>query len=788
MSGFDLADLMPLYLDETDEQIVGLGDLLLQLERSPADEKALREAFRLVHCIKGASSVMGFDQVKGLSHHLESFFEQLRAGSRALDRPSLDLFFRCLDALRDYHAELRAKGECGVDLSGLTALVIERLGLPAEASGVGARPEVSEPETPEPEPEPEPVPASDVRPEPTLEPQQVVSLTLLFEPNLRWPDMKAKLVLNRLSAKARVISTDPTVEQLEEAESLPEFTIRLAAECGIEELHALADVEGVSEIRIESGPRPEPEPGGPANITPAPAPPSPPPPPAQEPTAPTLAAVTSPAPTPASPSPSPKGEPQAEATAGEKRPKVTETVRVDVDRLDQLMNLAGELVISKARFFEISRGLEELFRGSNAQLLASDTSDRLDSIARGLEGFQDSGDGSTERWASQFRRLRENFRDIQDELDIIRQGRERLNAMAEAIHHLARVSDGIQRGVLETRMVPIGPLFDRFHRVIRDLRLSSDKEVVLKIEGEKTELDKRMVDELADPLVHMVRNSVDHGLEPPDQRERSGKPRAGTVSLAASHRGNSIVITVSDDGRGIDSERVRRKAVSNGLLGEDESRRLTDHQLIQFIWHPGLSTAETITDISGRGVGMDIVKSRIESLNGTVDVRSEPGQGTTFSIRLPLTLAILPVLLTRIKGETYAIPLDHLDEIVEVRSDEVYRIHGKPTIGLRGRVISLLRLDDAFCPGDVPTACEGVEKASKKLTVAVISNGEATAGLVVDDLIGMQEAVLKSLEKNFQPIPGLSGASILGNGRVSLILDIDAMIEMATSGTAQPVG
>ncbi len=466
---------------------------------------------------------------------------------------------------------------------------------------------------------------------------------------------------------------------------------------------------------------------------------------------------------------------------------MTETVRVDVDRLDQLMNLAGELVISKARFFEISRGLEELFRGSNAQLLASDTSDRLDSIARGLEGLRAGGDGSAERWASQFRRLRENFRAIQDELDIIRQGRERLGAMAEAIHHLARVSDGIQRGVLETRMVPIGPLFDRFQRVIRDLRLSSQKEVELRIEGEKTELDKRMVDELGDPLIHMVRNAVDHGLEPPDQRERAGKPRAGTVALAASHRGNSIVITVSDDGRGIDPERVRRKAVANGLIDEGGSSRLTDHQLIQFIWHPGLSTAETVTDISGRGVGMDIVKSRIENLNGTVDVRSELGLGTTFTIRLPLTLAILPVLLTRIGGETYAVPLDHLAEIVEVPSDEVHLLQGKPTIELRGQLISLLTLDDAFCPAGARDPGERTEGPARKLTIAVISNGEDTAGLVVDELLGMQEAVLKSLERNFRPVPGLSGASILGNGRVSLILDIDTMMSMATSGAAEPV-
>ncbi|WP_422927289.1 chemotaxis protein CheW [Singulisphaera sp. PoT] len=465
------------------------------------------------------------------------------------------------------------------------------------------------------------------------------------------------------------------------------------------------------------------------------------------------------------------------------------------------MNLAGELVISKARFFEFSRGLEELFRGSNAQVLASDTSDRLESIARGLEGLLAHGggdDGSAERWASQFRRLRENFRAIQDELDIIRQGRERLNTMAEAIDHLARVSDGIQRGVLETRMVPIGPLFDRFQRVIRDLRLSSGKEVTLRIDGEKTELDKRMVDELGDPIVHLVRNSVDHGLESPDERERLGKPRAGTVTMTASHRGNSIVITVGDDGRGIAAERVRRKAVANGLIGEEESRRLSEHQLIQFIWHPGLSTAEKITDISGRGVGMDIVKSRIESLNGSVDVRSEPGVGTTFSIRLPLTLAILPVLLTRIGGEAYAIPLDHLAEVIEVGRGDIYSVQGRPAIEIRGRIISLLTLGDAFGREGLASLEEafaggngsgnghahGQAESKKPLTVAIISNGEETAGLVVDELIGMQEAVLKSLEKNFQPVPGLSGVSILGNGRVSLILDIEAVIRMAASNVA----
>ena len=271
--------------------------------------------------------------------------------------------------------------------------------------------------------------------------------------------------------------------------------------------------------------------------------------------------------------------------------------------------------------------------------------------------------------------------------------------MAEAIDHLARVSDGIQRGRPRDPDGPDRPALRPLPPGDPRPQQSSDKEVVLRIEGEKTELDKRMIDELGDPLVHLVRNAVDHGLEPPEAREAAGKPRVGTVSLAASHRGNSVVITVSDDGRGIDREKVRRKAVAKGLIGEEESHRLTDRQVVQYIFHPGLSTAETVTDISGRGVGMDIVKSRIEALNGTVDVRSEPGRGTTFTIRLPLTLAIMSVLLARVGEEVYAIPLDHLDEIVEVGPDQVYRVHGRRSIEIRGRIISLRRPRRRLPPG-----------------------------------------------------------------------------------------
>ena len=247
-----------------------------------------------------------------------------------------------------------------------------------------------------------------------------------------------------------------------------------------------------------------------------------------------------------------------------------------------------------------------------------------------------------------------------------------------------------------------------------------------------------------------------------------------------------MVITVSDDGRGIDCERVRQKIVAKGLVGKAEARELTDRQLVAYIWHPGLSTAETITDISGRGVGMDIVKSRIENLNGTVDVRSEPGQGTTFTIRLPLTLAIMPCLLVRIYDEVYAIPLDHIDEIVEVRPDRIYRVQGRRMIEIRERIVSLVALGDFF-PGAAGRTRQRRRNGShggrgpEKRTVVVVQNGETTIGLLVDQLIGMQEIVLKSLEKNFRPVPSLSGASILGDGRVSLILDIDALIDMVAT-------
>lgn len=770
MADFNLSELLPFYLDETDENIAALNDALLRLETDPADARALAEAFRMFHSIKGASVVMGFDAVNHLTHHMESLFEELRCNRRSLDRPLLDLTFRCLDELRDYHRELRAEGQTVGDLDKLTREVNDALSAPPEAA----------------EPAPDQTSEVDGGPAP-LDPlpdgEGGVWVTVEFEPNLPLADLKARLVATRLSGRGRVTATRPPLDQLEKFDPLERFSVRLAGVDNPESLRASADVDGVANIVIKLPAAPEtgergasaPRPGQTSEEDGGLTPPAHPPDEAPKP-------QTQPQP---EPEPITVSAPAPLASRG-KRAKIVETIRVDSDRLDNLMNLTGELIINKSRFVDVARGFDDALRASNAKALAGETEERIDALLRGLDQIVGAGaaTAAVDRWAAQARRLRDNFREIGGELDRLRRGRDQLKLLTEAIHGLGRVADGLQKGVLETRMVPIGPLFERFRRVVRDIGHASGKEVALRIIGEKTELDKRMIDELSDPLIHMVRNSVDHGLEPPDVREAAGKSRIGAISLQAAQRGNSVVVTVADDGRGIDHERVRQKLVERGLVSKSEAGRLTERELLPQIWRPGFSTAESVSEISGRGVGMDIVKDRIEKLNGVVDVRSTPGRGTVFTIRLPLTLAIMSSLLTRIFGEAYALPLDHIDEIVEIRPHQVFSVRGRPTIEVREKIVPLVSLGDLFLWGGErhPSTAASLEfKGAEPLRVVVVQNGETTIGLIVDELIGMREVVLKSLERNYRSVPGLSGASILGDGRVCLILDVDALITLAAA-------
>ncbi len=461
----------------------------------------------------------------------------------------------------------------------------------------------------------------------------------------------------------------------------------------------------------------------------------------------------------------------------------TETVRVDIDRLDHLMDLAGQLVINKAQFVQIG----DRFRGSlgckHSEQALNRISAELDrmggQMVLRLDGEQSAA--VQEGIRSHVRRIQNELEPLRREVEAFSRARVVVEDLFEAIHQLGRVSDGIQQSVMDTRMVPIGPLFARFRRVVRDITRANGKQARLEIRGENTELDKRMIDELNDPLVHLVRNSVDHGIESPEVREAAGKPREGTVTLDALHRGNSIVIEVRDDGKGLDADRILRKCLEKGMVTKADADKMTTQQIYQKIWEPGFSTAEKVTEVSGRGMGMDIVKSKIDDLSGTVDIASTPGQGTTITIKLPLTLAILPSLMVEIRGDVFAIPMEAVAEIVSVAPNQVNSVQGRQMACVRGRTVALLRLGNLL---SFHGAGADAAAPSAETTLVIVGEAGQEIGLAVDRVIGEEEVVIKSIADNFANVPGIAGASILGDGRISLILDIAGLVEIVSKKAA----
>nr|MCU0713903.1 chemotaxis protein CheA [Pirellula sp.] len=366
-------------------------------------------------------------------------------------------------------------------------------------------------------------------------------------------------------------------------------------------------------------------------------------------------------------------------------------------------------------------------------------------------------------------------------------GRRSFLQFNEAIDQFSRVARGLQRGVLDTRMVPVGPLFNRFKRTVRDISVEMGKSVNLIIRGENTELDKRMIDELGDPLVHLVRNAIDHGIESESVRRSRGKSETGTLTMEASHTGHSVAISISDDGEGINFEKVKRKAVEKGLVSLSEADKMSENEIAQFIWTPGFSTADVVSDISGRGVGMDVVKTRIGELNGTVEIESTRGKGTRFIIRLPLTLAIIRSLLFQLRQGTFAAPIEHVREIVSISKKDIISVHGRDSIEVRGEFIPLIRIEDVFDWHDTKYshATNGLveatieEKNKDLISVLILSSVTSSMGLEVCELQGCQDVVVKPLDENFAYIRGLAGASILGDGSVCLLLDVAACLEIA---------
>jgi two-component system chemotaxis sensor kinase CheA len=741
----DMAEFLSVYIDETGEQCDQIVQLLLALESEPRDARRIAEAFRLIHSIKGSAAMLGLDRITGLAHHLESHFERLRSGSLLLDGPTIEVALRCIDYFRHCNDRLRqgeklepvdelsdavkrltqtppataqrppAPAAPTVPATSATAAMPTAPAVPAATIAPAAPPApAASVQAPEPTADiPSPPPAQPVAAQPAAD-ERLRRVRVQFAPGLAMVDLKAELVLARLGGLGVVVESSPAATDFAASPDLRTLDVVLRTAAAGSAITIAADVDGVVGVELDVEPVVE---------------------------------------VPAAPVPT-------EATA------VVETMRVGVDRLDVLLNLVGELVVSRARFVQLVADMSPLFKkaavGGRSGGTGQSLREAVESIVRSASGPVDRAAAACE---SHLEKLEEQGR-------MWEEGHRRYAELVESVDHLTRVADSLQRGVLSTRMVPVGPLLNRFKRSVRDIANELGKSVTLELTGEKTELDKRMIDELGDPLVHLVRNAIDHGIEPADVRLRRGKPEMATVRLSASHRGNSVLISISDDGGGIDVERIRDRAVARGLVSAEQAATLSPRELTDFIWQAGFSTAKQVSNISGRGVGMDIVRTKIEALSGSIDVETKLGEGTTFIIRLPLTLAIARCMLFRMEQAAFAVPVENVREIVTITDDCILSVGGRRVCDIRGEFLPLVDMDEIFT---WPTA---VSDPAPRGAVLVMHAGSRAVAVCVSSLLGTQDLVVKSLDENFMRIRGLGGASILGDGEVCLLLDVAAVVDI----------
>ena len=663
------------FLDETDDNVQRLDDLLLALEKNMTDMDVINEIFRAAHTLKGMAGTMGFANMMGLTHAMEDRLDAARKGTRPLTEADMNRLFQGLDTLQEMADAIRGGGnDAHIDVSGMVSALRS--------------------ESPSPSSAPAPAQASD-----SAQAQTQTSGTMVSSQDAEWAKKanaegknafnvhvtlsqncllkaaRAFMVTNRLEELGEIFRTIPPSDNLNNEDFDFDFNVLTATTISPDDVKAAIEKIGdvlsvdVSEVKTDT----------PASLAPSSSAPAPTPAPAQT-------IQTTPAPT--SPAPVKKETPK----------KSSQTVRVDIGRLDKLMNLVGELVISRAR---IERLVQEA----------------------------------------------------------------RLRQFDDTLSQLGRISGDIQELVTKLRMVPVSFTFDRFPRLIRDLCKTLNKNVELVLEGEDTELDRTVIDEIGDPMVHLIRNSMDHGIEHPDERKALGKPEKGILKIAAYQEGSGVVIEVSDDGAGIDPEKVKKKAIERGIITEDRAAIMSDDEATQIVLLPGFSMARQITDLSGRGVGMDAVKTKVEQLGGQFDLVSKKNEGTHVYIRLPLTLAIVLSLLIKVGKETYAISLENVEETIMVRRDDIKTVHGEPTTLLRGEVLSLNVLGDIL-------GSEGVEHDRNEYPVVVVKIGKNKIGFIVSELIGQQEIVIKSLGRFLSKIDGITGGTILGDGNVALILDV----------------
>ena len=757
----EMSDYLRLYLDETNEQLDSLVEIFLQLENQAPTPEDLNEAFRLIHSIKGSSAILGLDRITSLTHHLETHFERLRSGKQELNTPTIDIVLRCIDFLRESNQHLQD----GEPLSAAGDLLeqVKTLGKITSESSTTKAQHPNGPQQTDAEEETDRPARVQPSTHSTHNPKESWwSITIFMDSDTLFPPDAASAVTQKLAALGELMDSQPPQASLATAQNISQLVLVLKTFAPEAEITQTIEASNFTEFSVIEVP------------------------------ADTAIASAEP---PASGVPSqrtPDSNKESELPASQqfipekvthgpaKTPALAKTVRVDVDRLDVLLNLTGELVVNRARLTQLAENVAPAFHKLG---LSAHTTNLLEAF-RKLTARLSKQHG--EKAHLELQDLNEQIDTVEHQLQAWEYNRQSFSELSTAIDQLTRVSNSLQRGVLNTRMVPVGPLFNRFKRSIRDITQELSKQVTLEIDGEKTELDKRMIDEIGDPLNHLIRNCVDHGIESADMRIQNGKPEVATVSLTASHRGNNVFITVEDDGRGIDINRVKQTAVTRGVITQNSADQLTEDEAVELIFQPGFSTAQEISDISGRGVGMDIVRTKIGQLNGTVEVSSKRGIGTKFIIRLPLTLTITRCMLFRLAHGVLAVPIENVREIVSVSGYQSATANGRQMCDIRGEFLPLVSIDDLF-DFHALTGGDGKELMKQGSDsdnhVVILHAANKSLGLRVDGLLGGQDIVVKSLDENFKHIKGLGGASILGDGSVCLLLDAATCIELAAIGS-----
>ena len=675
---FDLDDDdLKLFNEEAEEQIELLDTALVQLEGEP-DPDLVQRIFRAAHTLKGSAATIGHHKMAHLTHAMETVLDAVRQGRRKPTADVVDALLSSIDALRVLAHEVVTKVDSGVDPTPLQDALHAVLEAEGDALAV-----------------PEAAPARELSDEAraavTAECERgaiAYAIEIDLDPECPLPSIRCFQALQELQGAGTVHQCWPDQDTIEQGDGEFHFAALTTSTETEERITAiLQEVSDLASVRVRAV--------------------------ASEELGDALAAA---APVAASAEPSPAA-PKADATpSDEARPAArpqSSSVRIDVERLDGLMNLVGELVIDRTRLEQIREQLTEVLRDAN---LAD---------------------------------LTENFE--------------------ETTSHLARVTDELQEEIMRSRMLPVRSVLSRLPRIVRDVAAKSGKRVDLTMSGEDTELDRSVIEELADPLVHILRNAVDHGIESPEERKAAGKPENGQVHVTAWNQETYIYLSVRDDGKGIDTARLREKAVERGLVSREEAESASHDAALDYIFLPGLSTAKAITDVSGRGVGMDIVRTNIERLNGEVRVRSNPGEGSEFTIQLPLTLATTKALMVQANGTVYALPLVAVTEALAAEDAELRSVDGHPVMRLRGKLLPVVELADAL--GDRAPA-----SSTDPRFVVAARHGEREAAFLVDRLLGEQDVVVKSLGKLIGTRQGISGATILGDGRLGLIIDTPSLV------------